>query len=479
LIRAFPSDILDGYDSVREFAWDMTALESPLEPNPGDDKKSCRLKAVWADGLQGISRYHWMVFIGCWLGGIFDGMDSTLMSVVGPNAIAELIGTADKAVVGAVASYVGALFLLGWMAGGVLFGVMGDKLGRVKSMVFSILLYAVFTGLAGLAHTWPQLAACRFLTGLGIGGELVSISTFLAEVWPSRSRAIAIGVLITSYQAGVFIAGAINTFFHGWREAFWIGALPAILVVFLRMTLRESDRWLEARELQTREQTHRTEAASHFKALFQRRHLKGLVVGGLAFAGLLIGYWASLSWIPYWIQDLLHGGGAGNERGIATMYQGIAAIFGCTLAGFFANGIGRRSTIALSSLGCLLASCLLFLSSTAFSPLIYWGSALLGFFIGLNQAVMYIYLPELFPTLIRASATGFCLNMGRLVTAISVFYVGDLIKLVLRLNLGKVLFGNGQLSAYGVAALLFAFFYLLTTISAILGDETRGRPLLD
>ncbi|MDX1921077.1 MAG: MFS transporter, partial [Candidatus Caenarcaniphilales bacterium] len=151
--------------------------------------------------LHGIGKYHIVVFVCCWLGGIFDGMDSTLMSVVLPSAISELIGSTDKLQVSQIGSYVGAIFLLGWTAGGVVFGYIGDKFGRVKSMIFSILLYAMFTGLSGLAQNWPQLACCRFLTGLGIGGELVSIATFLAEVWPERSRAIAVGALITSYQA--------------------------------------------------------------------------------------------------------------------------------------------------------------------------------------------------------------------------------------------------------------------------------------
>jgi MFS family permease len=440
--------------------------------------------------LAGISRYHWMVFLGCWLGGIFDGMDSTLMSVAGPRAIADLIGTGDALAVGAVNSSVSALFLLGWTLGGVLFGLVGDKLGRVRSMIFSILLYALFTGLAGLAQSWPQLAACRFLTGLGIGGELVSISTFLTEVWPSRSRAIAIGALITSYQAGVFIAGAISTLFHGWREVFFIGALPAVLVVFLRASLKESDRWVEARERQSRErqsrmlqdQTDRRSSGenplSHWQMLFQKRHARALLVGGLAFGGLLVGYWASLSWIPFWIQDLLRGGGQGNERGIATMYQGVAAVLGCLSAGFIADRIGRRATIGISSLACLGTSLFLFLLHREFSPAIYGGGAALGFFIGVNQAAMYIYLPELFPTLIRASGTGFCLNLGRLVTMVSVFYVGDLMKWLSRLIphafAGSVLAG---ISPYGAAACLFAFAYLVTAAAMLAGEETRGRAL--
>lgn len=461
----------------------MTATEA-ARPEIGTEGNGVNgdNKGHW---LAGIGRYHWMVFLGCWLGGIFDGMDSTLMSVAGPRAIADLIGTSDALAVGAVNSSVSALFLLGWTLGGVLFGVVGDKLGRVRSMVFSILLYALFTGLAGLAQSWPQLAACRFLTGLGIGGELVSISTFLTEVWPSRSRAIAIGALITSYQAGVFIAGAISTLFHGWREVFFIGALPAVLVVFLRASLKESDRWVEARERQSEALRHQDaerrpdgEILSHRQELFQKRHYRALLVGGLAFGGLLIGYWASLSWIPFWIQGLLHGGGQGNERGIATMYQGVAAVLGCLSAGFIADRIGRRATIGISSLACLGTSLFLFLFHREFSPAIYGGSAALGFFIGINQAAMYIYLPELFPTLIRASGTGFCLNLGRVVTMVSVFYVGDLMKWLSRLlpqvSAGSVLAG---VSPYGAAACLFALAYLVTAAAMLAGEETRGRAL--
>jgi len=446
------------------------------DPSPETDSPlsstSTHSRPGW---LEGVGKYHLMVFFGCWMGGIFDGMDSTLMSVVMPTAIGELMHTADKAIIGPIAAYVTSVFLLGWMTGGILFGIIGDKLGRVRSMIFSILLYAIFTGLAGLAHDWHQLAVCRFLTGLGIGGELVSISTFLAEVWPNRSRALAVGVLITSYQAGVFIAGSINTLFHDWRTAFWIGALPALLVIFLRMAMRESDRWMEAREQQLQQE----QKQSHAEALFKKQHAKSLLVGGLAFGGLLVGYWASLAWIPLWIQDLLHNTGTGNERGIATMYQGIAAMAGCGLAGVFSNWLGRRNTIIWSSLGCFATSALLFLSNTTFSSTIYWQCAGLGFFIGLIQAVMYIYLPELFPTLIRASGTGFCLNVGRFVTAVAVFYVGDLLKLVAQHHLATSWLANPQLSTYGVAAFLFSIAYLVAVIAALFGEETRDRPLLD
>ena len=427
--------------------------------------------AVRPSWFEGISKYHILVFVGCWLGGIFDGMDSTLMSVAMPVALGQFLGTDDKAVVGPIASYVTSIFLVGWTLGGILFGVIGDKLGRVKSMILSILLYAIFTGLAGLCHSWQTLAACRFLTGLGIGGEMVSISTFLAEVWPSRSRALAIGVLITSYQAGVLLAGMINSFhswlemlgasyFHTdpWRITFFIGALPALLVIFLQKTMKESDKWMDAKMAHVE-----GNEFSHMNMLFKRENARALIVGGAIFCGLLIGYWASLSWIPMWIATLIpEGTGTGNERGIATMYQGVAAIIGCSMAGLYSDWIGRRATIALSYLGCLGASALLFLTNTEFSTAIYWQSAILGYFIGVAQAIMYIYLPELFPTIIRASGTGFCLNVGRAVTAISVLFMGPMVK---------------ALGGYGMAAFAFALAYLVSVIAAFFGEETRGKEL--
>lgn len=404
---------------------------------------------------QRISRYHVLVFIGCWLGGMFDGMDSTLMTVVLPSAIGDLVHSMAPETIGHYGSLVGSAFLFGWMLGGILLGMVGDRLGRVRSMIVSITLYALFTGLAGLSQTWWQLAICRFLTGIGIGGELVSITTFLAEVWPERSRSIAIGVLITSYQAGVLVAGTIVKFVPFWRTVFFIGALPAVLTVFLRLALRESDRWLESKQ-------HQGEDYRLLRDLFHPAHRRNVAVGAIAFGGLLIGYWASLSWIPAWIQTFFTPPAGSSERALATMWQGFAAVIGCSMAGWLADRIGRVRTIAISYTGCFLASALMFLTNDHFSEIIYAESALLGLFIGLAQAIMYIYLPELFPTRIRATAVGFCLNAGRFSTAIAVLFVGVIVR---------------TLGGFAQSAMLFAVAYLFAVGAAFWAIETKGKPL--
>lgn len=403
-----------------------------------------------------ITKYHLLVFAACWLGGLFDGMDSTFLSAVQPKAVAELLHTSDQGMVSSYASYISSSFLFGWMFGGIFFGMIGDKLGRVRSMLFSILIYAVFTGLAGLSEEWWHLAVFRFLTGLGIGGELVSITTFLSEVWVERSRAIAIGVLITSYQAGVLLAGIIVREVEYWRHVFYIGAIPAVLTIFLRLSLKESEKWSEVHKKDHAE-------LSLLHEVLSPAHRRNAWIGALCFGGLLIGYWASLSWIPQWIQSMLGADYKGNvERGNALFWEGLLAMAGCASAGWISNRIGRRNTIMLSYTGCFVASALLFLSNKSFSEIVYVQTALLGYFIGLAQAIMYIYLPELFPTRIRATAVGFGLNAGRFATALSVLFVGLI-----------VTYSGG----YGNAAFIFAIPYLIAVVAALFAKETRGLGL--
>ena len=403
-----------------------------------------------------ITRYHLVVFAGCWLGGLFDGMDSTFMSAVQPKAVAELLQGIQGVDSKHIASLINSAFLFGWMGGGILFGMIGDKLGRVRSMLFSILLYAIFTGCAGFSQTWWQLALFRFLTGLGIGGELVSITTFLSEVWVERSRAFAIGVLLTSYQAGVLVAGLVTRHVDYWRTVFFIGALPAVLTVFLRLALRESDKWRSSVQ-----SSH--EDLSLLGEVLSPAHRRNALLGALAFGGLLIGYWASLAWIPQWVQSFFPTGYAGNvERGTTLFWQGLAAVVGCATAGWFSDRIGRRATIMISYAGCFVASAILFTTNTAFSTTVYWEVALLGYFIGLAQAVMYIYLPELFPTRIRATAVGFGLNAGRFATAIAVLFVGTIVN---------------SLGGYGPSALFFASSYLIAVMAAVFSKETKGLGL--
>jgi MFS family permease len=430
---------------------------------------------------QGVTRLHWLVFIGCWLGGIFDGMDSSLYMVIQHDALADLLHTTSRAEVSQVGSWVMSTFLFGWMAGGILFGAVGDRFGRVTAMVWSIALYAIFTGLSGLVETPTQLAICRFLTGFGIGGELVSISTMLSETWPERSRAVAVGMLITSYQVGVFLAGLVPTVIYDahlwlsaqgltmapWRLVFFVGVLPAVLAVVLRLQLDEPQKWKEQAWKQQDHSVHAVKFSfssviQQVKAIFAPQYRRDVWVGGTIFGALLIAYWASLAWIPTWIQDLMGSAGTGTEKSVATMVHGLSAVVGCSLSGVLANAWGRRTTILVAFSGMLASMALLLLSNQVFNANIYWQDGLLGFFNGLGQALLYVYLPELFPTSIRATAVGFCLNVGRFATAVAVLFVGALVAL---------------LGGYAQALMVFSLSYLLAIGASFLARETKGQAL--
>ena len=341
-------------------------------------------KSIWQE-LKSLQPYYWLVFIGCWVGGVFDGMDSNLFPVMLPNILKELLGTTDKALISQAGSKITFIFLIGWTIGGIIMGVIGDKLGRVRSMVISILLYSIFTGLSGLSHNVFELSVCRFLTGIGIGGELVSISTMLSEIWPNRSRALAVGALITSYQGGVLLSGIITQVVTNWRYAFFVGALPAVLALLLRLKLKEPEKWVEEKQ---RQKTHEIKIGP-FKEIFSRPYIKNTFMGSMIFCALLIGYWASLVWIPTWIQDLLGADHIGNEKSIATVYHSTGGILGCITAGVLATKLGRKATIFIGSLGGFIASAWLFLTNVHFSELIYLQDAFLGYFVSILQSLIW------------------------------------------------------------------------------------------
>lgn len=400
--------------------------------------------------LQGVRPFHLLAFLACWLGGVFDGLDSTLMSMAMPQALGELLGKAGTADIAQVGSWISSAFLVGWMLGGFGFGYLGDRIGRVKAMALSVLLYAAFTGLAGFSPTWQVLLVCRFLTGIGVGGELVVITTYLSEVWPEKSRAIAVGSLISSYSTGVFLAGALHYRIHDWRTLFMVGALPAVLAVALRLGLREPERWQAIRE----------EPGRLLAKVLAPEHRRGLIVGAVAYTSLLVGYWGTLAWVPSWVQALP--GSPADARSLVTVWNGLGSITGCLLAGAIAQAFGRRKGLMLGFGAAFAAACWLFASHLAFSPRVYAGTALLGLSLGLTQAGLSVYLPELFPTAVRGSAAGFCLNIGRLLTAIAVLGVGPLV----------AMFGG-----FGPMALVFAFVFWIGIAAAWLGSETRGRAL--
>lgn len=415
--------------------------------------------------FQAITPYQWIVLATCYAGGMFDGLDSTLFTAVLPVAVTDLIGTADPAAISLKGSVIAALFLVGWTIGGMLFGSLGDKIGRVKALAISILIYALFTGLCGFAQSWEQLALFRFMTALGIGGELIVGTTLLAESWPEKYRAKAVGVLTTAYQGGVVLVGITNMIVgqFSWRYLFFVGALPALIVMFIRRRVKEPERWLVIHEKRRQGEAVGEEHSSSFFHLFRKEHLKNALLAGTFTGALLIAYWASSFWIPAWVHQLLPGQKPIKEVSLLLLLQGGFAMMGSVWGGFLADQIGRRRTLIFSNVGYLLTTLGMFGLNHEFSGVLYLWSAAMGVFIGMNISICYIYVPELFPTRLRATGTGFCFNMGRTAAALGVIYSSQLVK-----------FFSGS---FALAAISISFILVLSVLVAPFTPETKGKAL--
>ncbi len=360
-----------------------------------------------------------MVFIICFIGNMFAGVVSTLMSVYLPVVVKELHGNQTESQLNDMSAYINSIFIFGWAAGGFLWGFIGDKAGRKISLLLSIVCFGLFTLLISQANQWWEIVVCRFLSGVGTGGLLVISFTLISEVWPEKTRAVYTGILSISIPVGIFSAGAINYLVTSWRQGFMVGIIPIGVAIIGFWVISESGLWLKEHEKHINDN-------SRDIGLFHSSNLKTLLIGSVVFGTMLIGLWAIFLWLPTWIQSLMTTD-ANKERGISMMFMGMGGLTGGFISGWVVNLIGLRRSLILSFVVCSLVSFVLFKTNTTFSNIIYIEIAVLALFFGISQGVLSLYIPLLFPTSIRASATGFCFNIGRIFTGIAVLGVGVLV----------------------------------------------------
>src|SRR3954451_15189711 len=205
-----------------------------------------------------MSRSHWWVLIVAVLGWLFDAMDQRLFILARTPALRDLLPGLPADQLPTFAGWATGLFIAGWATGGLLFGLMGDRWGRVRTMTLTIVVYSIFTALSGLARTWPEFAVFRFLCGMGIGGEYAAGVALVAETMPARARPFALGLVQAFSSVGAIVGSGLSllvgpqaTFGQtaGWRVLFWFGVIPSLLVVLIRARVKEPDRWLRARAL--------------------------------------------------------------------------------------------------------------------------------------------------------------------------------------------------------------------------------------
>ncbi|CAG5070655.1 Sialic acid transporter NanT [Dyadobacter sp. CECT 9623] len=363
----------------------------------------------------------WLAFGLCFVTYTLSGTVSTLMSVYLPVAIRELNGGAvSEEQLGEIGAYINALYLYGWMCGGLLFGMISDRIGRVKSLTLVTALYGIFTCLVTIVPNWHTLLAFRFMTGMGVGGVLLISTVYISEIWEEKTRAVMLGILAVCFPIGIVTTGSINLLFSNWRSAFGIGIVPVITASLIYLLAPESAKW---RNLNVSDKKSTT--------LFTGENRANLISGSLIFGSVLIGLWGIFSWLPTWVQTLLAAGQDGQkERGLIMILLGSGGILGGLFSGVLLNRFGKKRILTGVFASCLIICCVLFLTNTQFSAIVYLETAMLAFCFGISQGALSSYIPELFPVSIRGTATGFCFNVGRFFTATAVFFIGSLVSVL-------------------------------------------------
>jgi len=388
------------------------------------------------------------------LGWMLDSMDIMLYAMV----LAHLMK--DFGMSTATAGLMGSLTLLASAIGGVLFGVVADKFGRVKALMGSILIYSIFTAACGLSQTLLQLAVFRVLLGLGMGGEWASGAALVAETWPPEHRGKALGIMQSSWAIGYALAAAITALVLprlGWRAVFFVGILPALLTLWIRRHVEEPEIWK-----QSRQKIKSGASRASLAEIFRRPFLRNTLVTSLMNAGTMFAWWGLFTWIPAYLGLSSEQGGMGlsvvkTSTWIIFMQAGMW--LGYVSFGFICDKIGRKTTYIIYLFA---AAALVFLYSSVRQNMVL---LLLGPFLAFFGTGYYsgfgTITAEIFPTRIRASAQGFTYNIGRGLSALAPFIIGALAK------------SHGLAFAF----YLTAGFFLFSAGVAFALPETKGKAL--
>jgi MFS family permease len=451
--------------------------------SPGRTKVR-EVKYAWYRDLTG---YQWFVLSVASMGWMFDTMAQQLFNIARVPAIRDLMGVrpTDQAMAGAVseqAAYATMIFMIGWALGGIIFGILGDRIGRAKTMVMTILMYSVFTGISVFAVGLWDFNLYRFLCGLGVGGQFAVGVALVAETMPDRARPYALGMVqalsavgnMLAAMAGIILgqmelSGAIT---GAWRWEFLAGALPAPLALVVFRKLKEPEQWLRNRAEKKR--------MGSFADLFsdptwRRNSIVGML---LAFAGV-VGLWG----IGFFSFDLLrpvlektfraegYSGAALAGRttlwiGITSLLQNLGAFFGVNAFTYLTHYTGRKVAFAISFVAAMGMTAFTFWKLQTFVD-IFWMIPLMGF----CQLALFggyaIYLPELYPTRLRSTGTSFCYNVGRMVAALG--------PLTLGLLTSRVYAGYPEPMRYAGVTMCLVFLVGLAALP--FAPETKGKPL--
>jgi MFS family permease len=427
-----------------------------------------------------LNRSQWNTLIASNLGWLFDGYETYALIISVGVALRQLLDPSQYPQIPVYAGTVIAVTLLGWAIGGLIGGVIADYIGRKRTMLFAILAYSIMTGLSAFAWDWLSFAILRFLVGVCIGSEWVTGTSIVAELWPDKNRGKGVGLMQSGFGLGFFLASVAWFFINpvgpnAWRVIFLLGVVPALLTLWIRRSIPESDKWErvnEQRNIATAREKSGVTLSEKEKALarftiadlFAEPQIRRRVM--LAFLMSLattFAFWGIGAWLPPYVAGLAAKAGLPAQQwaSYAAMANTGGSIIGYAAFGFIADAIGRKpTTIAYVALA-FLSVPLVFLWTTDLS-FVLWAAAISGAFVSGQYTWMAAWLPELFPTRVRATATAFVFNTPRLIA-----WTGPLISGWLIANFGS----------FSQAAVAIACIYIVGIVTALFLPETRGKPL--
>ncbi len=417
--------------------------------------------------------YHWIVVLIASAGWLFDCMDQRLFILAREPAITELLGPGTLAAdVKQHSGYATTAMILGWATGGIIFGMLSDRWGRVKTMVATLLVYSGFTGLSGLSTNWVDFTIYRFLVGLGVGGMFGAATTLVAESVPGRIRAVALGALQALSAVGNIMGSLISLWiqpgatdliggYSGWRLLFFVGILPSLLVVPIMFLLREPEPWKRAKEDAARGL--QRNVGSPIELFRDRRLRRNSLVGLVLGVSGMIGLWGIGFFSPELISTALAGAPQqeiDHVRAWGTALQDVGAFLGMVAFTAVASLISRRLAFFFAFLAGMLVTAFVF-NSLQTAADAYWMLPMMGF----SQLALFagysIYFPELFPTRLRGTGVGFCYNTVRYLAAPAPILLGYL----------------STVLSFRTAAILMTSVYLFGMIALIWAPETKDQPL--
>jgi MFS family permease len=363
--------------------------------------------------------------LAAWLGWMFDGLDMHLYTLVAAPFVMQLVGAASTAdpMVKEKSSWIQAAFLVGWALGGGFFGRIGDLIGRSRALSLTILTYAAFTGLSCVAQTWWHLLIFRFLAALGIGGEWAVGSCLLSETWPRHWRPWIAAVLQTGVNIGVLFACLTVNLMAAQnpRWVFLVGVLPALLVFWIRRSVEEPEAWRHAKAQAAAQEPGIVDL---FRGEVLPITLRTIVVCACG----LTAWWGFMFWHAQHLRnlpELASWTAPQREKLVANAFFLVifVSIAGNFVSGALAKWLGYRHSIALMCAGFFGSMFFAFHQPRGYEELVWFWFPFVGFFSGVF-GLFTMFLPPLFPILLRTTGAGFCYNIGRVAAAAGTIFFG-------------------------------------------------------